>query len=397
MSKQMKDSPKSENIFHPSSSFSNDKYSQSLQSPDSKSGNYSHLYNNLLNLQNSAGNQAVQKLISSGRLQTKLKVGHSADHREQEADRVADETMKNDKSIEVGFNPQNDYGTSLMLNRMQIGDSSIDNLTDNHSTLINSALSTPGKNLDNNTRDYMEPRLGYNFKNVIIHNDNNASRSADSINAKAYTVGNDIVFGKGQYNPSTDAGKNLIAHELTHVMQQNSNPSNKGLQMKSKLATANKSTGLEGEANKKAGKISADISSKKNKATEEMPLLSEKSFDLQGLKTLKSIPVLAELESNEKKNKQAAVKVNVNFGKIASGQLELRRSNKSFNGDGILTLNKHPLFPDPFPASLVIKISDDKVSGKLQFTTPEEQIFSLLGISPLANKKRIKITKSILE
>ncbi|MDF0682147.1 MAG: DUF4157 domain-containing protein [Candidatus Nitrosocosmicus sp.] len=288
----MKDSPKSDNIFHrtSSSSFGNDKYSQSFRSPrESKTGYYGSLYGDVLNLQNSAGNQAVQKLIRSGRLQTKLKVGHSSDQREQEADRLAEQTMKNGNSAAIGFNTQNKSGSGLMLNRKEIDNSSIDNLTNNNSTLINSALNTPGKNLDNNTRHYMEPRLGYNFKDVKIHNDSGASKSADSINAKAYTVGNDVVFGKGQYNPSTDAGKNLIAHELTHVIQQNSNPSSRGIQMKSNLATANKSAGLEGEANKKADKISADKSSNKNRAKEEIPLLSEKSFDLQGLKTLKSL------------------------------------------------------------------------------------------------------------
>jgi hypothetical protein len=67
----------------------------------------------------------------------------------------------------------------------------------------------------------MESRFGYEFTNIKVHTDEKAARSSESINALAYTIGNDIVFREGQFQPNTPAGKRLIAHELTHVLQQN--------------------------------------------------------------------------------------------------------------------------------------------------------------------------------
>ncbi len=75
-------------------------------------------------------------------------------------------------------------------------------------------------------RKYFEPRFNHNFTNVRIHTDAKASSLADSVSALAFTVGNDIVFGTGQYQPYTASGKYLLAHELTHVMQQDSSNSN---------------------------------------------------------------------------------------------------------------------------------------------------------------------------
>jgi hypothetical protein len=73
----------------------------------------------------------------------------------------------------------------------------------------------------------MESRFGYDFSGVRIHNDGKSSESADKINANAYTKGNNIVFGRGQYSPSTQEGKKLIAHELVHVIQQGKETDNK--------------------------------------------------------------------------------------------------------------------------------------------------------------------------
>ena len=66
----------------------------------------------------------------------------------------------------------------------------------------------------------MESKFGYDFSNVIIHTDEKASKSANSMNALAYTLRNDIFFGQGQYQPNTLRGRRLLAHELTHVVQQ---------------------------------------------------------------------------------------------------------------------------------------------------------------------------------
>jgi hypothetical protein len=82
------------------------------------------------------------------------------------------------------------------------------------------ALSGAGRPLDDETRAFMEPRLGHDFSKVRVHTDERAAESARSLNAVAYTVGDRIVFGAGQYSPSTAAGRGLLAHELTHVVQQ---------------------------------------------------------------------------------------------------------------------------------------------------------------------------------
>jgi hypothetical protein len=81
-----------------------------------------------------------------------------------------------------------------------------------------------GRPLEDDTRADMEARFGEDFSGVRVHTDGHASDSARSVNAHAYTVGNDIVFGGGRYDPSSPSGQRTIAHELTHVVQQRSGP-----------------------------------------------------------------------------------------------------------------------------------------------------------------------------
>src|SRR5207247_5083803 len=64
---------------------------------------------------------------------------------------------------------------------------------------------------------FMEPRCGHSFGEVRVHNDTRAAESARAVNAVAYTVGRDVVFGAGQFAPHSHEGRKLIAHELTHV------------------------------------------------------------------------------------------------------------------------------------------------------------------------------------
>ena len=79
---------------------------------------------------------------------------------------------------------------------------------------------TPGRTLDPQTRGFMEARFGHDFGRVRIHSDGRAAESARALNASAYTVGRDIVFGAGKFAPASDTGRSLLAHELTHVAQQ---------------------------------------------------------------------------------------------------------------------------------------------------------------------------------
>jgi hypothetical protein len=81
-------------------------------------------------------------------------------------------------------------------------------------------VDSPGRPLEGPTRDFMEARLGTDFGGVRIHTGPQAAASAAALDARAFTVGNDIVFGESAFEPDTEAGRELLAHELTHVVQQ---------------------------------------------------------------------------------------------------------------------------------------------------------------------------------
>lgn len=86
--------------------------------------------------------------------------------------------------------------------------------------VVHEVLSSPGQQLDLETRAFFEPRFGHDFSRVRVHADARAAESAWAVNALAYTVGQDVVFGFGQYAPKSSAGGRLLAHELMHVVQQ---------------------------------------------------------------------------------------------------------------------------------------------------------------------------------
>jgi hypothetical protein len=81
-----------------------------------------------------------------------------------------------------------------------------------------------GAALDDTTREAMESRLGADFGDVRVHTDAAASQSAESVGANAYTVGSDIVFRSGRFDPGSPSGQRTLAHELTHVVQQRQGP-----------------------------------------------------------------------------------------------------------------------------------------------------------------------------
>lgn len=85
--------------------------------------------------------------------------------------------------------------------------------------IVTDVLQSPGQPLDAGTRAFMEPRFGHDFSHVRLHADERAAESAVAVNALAYTVGSDVVFGPGQYSPGSHAGRRLVAHELAHVVQ----------------------------------------------------------------------------------------------------------------------------------------------------------------------------------
>jgi hypothetical protein len=86
--------------------------------------------------------------------------------------------------------------------------------------IVHEVLNSSGQPLDPATRNFFEPRFGHDFSRVRVHTDDRAAESARAVNAAAYTVGSDIVFDSNRYRPADNEGTRLIAHELTHVVQQ---------------------------------------------------------------------------------------------------------------------------------------------------------------------------------
>jgi Domain of unknown function (DUF4157) len=86
--------------------------------------------------------------------------------------------------------------------------------------IVGDVLKTPGQPLTESARRPLEPRFGYDFSRVRAHDGSEAAESASAVKAAAYNVGNHIVFGKGRYAPGTNEGDRLLAHELTHTIQQ---------------------------------------------------------------------------------------------------------------------------------------------------------------------------------
>jgi hypothetical protein len=203
--------------------------------------------NSIFRLQQAIGNQAVQRIIRSNNsaegfnyakisiLQPKLKVSQPGDEYEQEADRIAEQVMRSHDmgSSVLALSSKDEQGISRKCAACQIIQEKEDIINRKPSNLsanlqatdetVNGIINNRSSGrtpLDIGTKGFMESRFGYNFSNVKIHADETAARSANSVNALAYTVGDDIVFGEGQYQPHTLDGRRLLAHELTHVIQQ---------------------------------------------------------------------------------------------------------------------------------------------------------------------------------
>src|SRR5579871_4132340 len=86
--------------------------------------------------------------------------------------------------------------------------------------IVHDVLRSPGQPLDAASRAFMEPRFGYDFSRVRVHADSRAAKSAEAVNAQAYTVGSNIVFGSNQGGAGNVSNQRLLAHELAHVVQQ---------------------------------------------------------------------------------------------------------------------------------------------------------------------------------
>ena len=178
-------------------------------------------------------------------IQTKLTIGQSNDRYEQEADRVADAVMRMPEPrlqrqiepeeeemlqtkplaaqitplIQRQIEPEEEEGEEELIQAKRTSGQT-PHATPLLQTQIHS-LRGGGQPLSPPLRNFFEPRFGHDFSRVRVHTDAKATESARAVNALAYTVGQDVVFGAGQYAPQTWAGQRLLAHELTHVVQQN--------------------------------------------------------------------------------------------------------------------------------------------------------------------------------
>jgi uncharacterized protein DUF4157 len=172
-------------------------------------------------------------------LQPKLTVNQPGDVYEREADRVADAVMRMpalEKPVPAlggaaasvvqrcacgtptagGGQCEECKVRTVNLRRVSSGEADADTAP----PIVDEVLRSPGRPLDTDTRAFMEPRFGEDFRSVRVHTDARAAESATAVNALAYTVAGHVVFGEGRYSPHTTAGRRLLSHELAHVVQQ---------------------------------------------------------------------------------------------------------------------------------------------------------------------------------
>jgi murein DD-endopeptidase MepM/ murein hydrolase activator NlpD len=180
-------------------------------------------------------------------VQAKLTIGAPDDKYEREADRIADEVMRmpepcvqrtgicpeceEDRDEFVQTKPLADQITPLVQRQIEPQEEEEEGLqaksrpgappavTPSLEARINS-LRGGGQSLDTATRNFFETRIGHDLSQVRVHHGAQTAKIANSINARAFTLGNNLVFGSGQYQPQSSEGKQLLGHELTHVVQQ---------------------------------------------------------------------------------------------------------------------------------------------------------------------------------
>ncbi|MFL5764171.1 MAG: DUF4157 domain-containing protein [Bacteroidia bacterium] len=172
-------------------------------------------------------------------IQPALEVGKEDDDHEKEANSVADKIMRMPESgqekqkmstgkrkVQPMFNPTADKTGTMntgkrVVQKMSTGKSGL-KATPNVEQGIHSTKGN-GQSLQPELQQEMGSKIGADFSDVNVHTDNNAAEMNQEIGAKAFTHGKDIYFNKGQYDPASDTGKHLLAHELTHTVQQDGN------------------------------------------------------------------------------------------------------------------------------------------------------------------------------
>lgn len=194
--------------------------------------------NPVLDLHRSIGNQAVRRLLEAGSIQAKLNISQPHGPDEIEADRIAEQitTSSNTRRVQRkcscsgGASCAKCEGAGQTDVHRKIQSASVDVESAPEGSI--QALDS-GQPLDGGTRASMESSLGHDFSQVRIHSDSKAASRTRELGSLAFTFGRDIFFDLGQYDPATSAGQWILAHELTHVVQQSGREGEGGLQSES--------------------------------------------------------------------------------------------------------------------------------------------------------------------
>jgi Domain of unknown function (DUF4157) len=157
-----------------------------------------------------SGGECAECAGKKNKLQRKLRIGAVNDPLEHEADRVADQVMRRTPHSAAAHAP-------ISIQRMGSSGGSFEGDVPDS---VKRTLSGAGRALDASLSADMGARFGRDFSHVRVHQGGLAEQSARDVNARAYTVGRDVVFGAGEFAPGSQAGQRLIAHELAHVAQQ---------------------------------------------------------------------------------------------------------------------------------------------------------------------------------
>ena len=158
-------------------------------------------------------------------LQTKLRIGKANDSYEQEADSLSEQIMRMPEP-NLGRKQNGIIASPLVQRRASRSTSGLDEAP----PIVHEVLKSPGEPLHAATRAFFEPRFGHDFSHVRVHTGPQANESARAVNATAYTIGQNMVFDAGMYQPHSSRGSRLLAHELTHVAQQSTGVFSNGLQ-----------------------------------------------------------------------------------------------------------------------------------------------------------------------
>ena len=161
--------------------------------------------------------QLRSALLRAG-VQPRLEIGAVNDPLEREADAAAERVMRMPEPPSPASGAGGEGKTNIIQSKASPAPTTTEASPQLESSL--NSLNSGGVPLDASSRAFFEPRFGQDFSQVRLHTDDNAAQMADSLSAKAFTLGNDIAFAANSYSVDTPAGKNLLGHELAHVVQQ---------------------------------------------------------------------------------------------------------------------------------------------------------------------------------